>query len=72
MGYDRRAFDRTREKPRSIDTSQDLSVTWLPISIGQIDFELTGWAPFSFAISLACTFGGAAGSGIVPRTLLPR
>jgi hypothetical protein len=58
-----------------IDTSQDLSVTWLPISIGQIDFELNGgYSPpggvAGVAISIACTFGGAAGSGVVPQTLL--
>lgn len=56
-----------------INTSQDLSVTWLPISIGQINFELQGGASSSvggMAISVACTFVGAAGSGVVPQTLL--
>ncbi len=55
-----------------IDTSRDLSVTWLPISIGEIDFELHQGGPgvSATAISIACTFGGAAGSGVVPQTLL--
>jgi hypothetical protein len=55
-----------------IDTSQDLSVTWLPISIGQIQFGLSGGTslPGGTAISIACTFGGAAGSGVVPHALL--
>ncbi len=55
-----------------IDTSQDLTVTWLPISIGQIKFELDG-GPRSvggLAVSVACTFEGASGSGVVPRALL--
>jgi hypothetical protein len=56
-----------------IDTSQDLSVTWLPFPIGQFDFQLNGGAssqPGGVAITIACTFGGAAGSGVVPHTLL--
>jgi hypothetical protein len=55
-----------------IDTSQDLSVTWLPISIGQVRFRLNGGAslPGGIAISVACTFDGASGSGVVPQTLL--
>jgi hypothetical protein len=57
----------------TIDTSQDLSVTWLPIAIGQINFELDGGPsgePGGLAISIACTFGGDAGSGVIPRALL--
>jgi hypothetical protein len=55
-----------------IDTSQDLSVTWLPISIGQIQFGLSGGSGSigGIAISVACTFEGASGSGVVPHTLL--
>ena len=57
-----------------IDTSQDLSVTWLPISIGQIQFALNGTAPSSvgggIANSIACTFEGASGSGVVAQALL--
>jgi hypothetical protein len=56
----------------SIDTSQDLSVTWLPITIGQINFRLYGGgtSPGTLAVSVACTFEGASGSGVVPQTLL--
>ena len=56
----------------TIDTSQDLTVTWLPISIGQIQFQLNGGSGGSYgtAVSVACTFGGAAGSGVVSHTLL--
>lgn len=55
-----------------IDTSQDLSVTWLPISIGQIQFQLNGGSSSvgGVAISVACTFEGASGAGVVPQTLL--
>ncbi len=55
-----------------IDTSQDLSVTWLPISIGQVHFQLNGGdsRPGGVAISVACTFEGASGAGVVPHTLL--
>jgi hypothetical protein len=56
-----------------VDTSQDLSVTWLPISIGQINFELDGGSSEpggGLAVSIACTFGGADGSGVVPHALL--
>jgi hypothetical protein len=55
-----------------IDTSQDLSVTWLPISIGQIQFSLTGGSGSigGVALSVACTFEGASGSGVVPQTIL--
>jgi len=55
-----------------IDTSRDLLVTWVPISIGQIEFGLSGGSSSigGVAISVACTFDGASGSGVVPRTLL--
>jgi hypothetical protein len=56
----------------TIDTSQDLSVAWMPISIGQIRFALNGGSNSvgGVAVSLTCTFGGASGSGVVPQTLL--
>jgi hypothetical protein len=55
-----------------IDSSEDLSVTWLPISIGQIHFGLSGGTalPGGVAISVACTFEGGSGSGVVPHKLL--
>jgi hypothetical protein len=57
-----------------IDTSQDLTVTWMPIPIGQITFELDNGGSASLGggldVSVTCTFGGAAGSGVVPHTLL--
>jgi hypothetical protein len=55
-----------------IDTSQGLPVTWLPISIGQIQFELDGGSSSvgGVATSIACTFDGASGSGVVPGALL--
>jgi len=56
----------------SIDTSQDLSVTWSPISIGQVHFQLEGGSPTQggVAVSVLCTFDGASGSGVVPQTLV--
>ena len=56
----------------SIDTSQDLSVTWLPIPIGQIQFRLEeGFVPTnSVAVSIVCTFDGTTGHGVVSQTLL--
>ena len=54
-----------------IDTAQDLTVTWMPISIGYIQFALgstTGSLEYSY--SIACNYDGAAGSGAVPHTLL--
>jgi hypothetical protein len=63
----------------SIDSSQDLSVIWSPISFGQIQFRLNAFAPGAAlpngfpggtAISLACTFEGASGVGVVPQSLL--
>jgi hypothetical protein len=55
-----------------IDTSHDLSVTWVPISIGEFDFQLEGGSasPGGTLVFIACTFGGAAGTGVVPQTLL--
>jgi hypothetical protein len=55
-----------------IDSSQDLSVTWVPISIGQIQFTLytASSAVGATAVSVGCTFEGASGSGVVPQTLL--
>jgi hypothetical protein len=55
-----------------IDTSRDLSVTWVPISIGEFDFLLEGGSalPGGTLVFIACTFGGAAGTGVVPQTLL--
>lgn len=54
-----------------IDTSQDLSVTWLPISIGQIQFEvLSELASNCEDVSITCTYDGASGSGVVPHALL--
>jgi hypothetical protein len=55
-----------------IDTSQDLSVTWLPISIGQVQFQLNGGSSSvgGVAISIACAFEGASGAGVVPHALL--
>ena len=55
-----------------IDSSQDLSISWLPISIGQIKFELyTGDLTVGAAvISIACTFDGVTGSGVVPQAFL--
>jgi hypothetical protein len=55
-----------------IDTSQDLSVTWPAISIGQAHFDLSGgsWQIGDTAITVRCTFDGSAGSGTVSHTLL--
>jgi hypothetical protein len=55
-----------------IDASQDLSVTWSPISIGQVHFRLSGgtYSIGGVAISIACTFEGASGAGVVPHTIL--
>jgi hypothetical protein len=56
----------------TIDTSQDLSVNWTPISIGQVDFTLRGGddLPGGVSISVACTFDGTTGTGVVPQVLL--
>jgi len=55
-----------------IDTSRDLSVTWLPISIGQVHFRIDGgtYEPGKVATWIECVFGGTAGSGIVYSTVL--
>jgi hypothetical protein len=55
-----------------IDTSHDLTVTWLPISLGQIKFGLDRGSSQigGTEVSIACTFEGASGSGVVPRALL--
>jgi hypothetical protein len=55
-----------------IDTSRDLTVTWVPISIGQIDFEIYGGVPTGgdTELTILCTFDGASGSGAVPQALL--
>ncbi len=55
-----------------IDTSHDLAVTWLPISIGRVSFGLQGgsWPSGDVTISIACTFEGASGAGAVPHQLL--
>jgi hypothetical protein len=56
----------------TISTSGDLPVTWSPISIGQIQFQIEGGDNDigGMAISIACTFDGASGSGLVPATLI--
>lgn len=55
-----------------IDTSQDLTVTWMPISIGQVTFTLRGGSADigGTQVSVICTFEGASGTGVVPQTLL--
>jgi hypothetical protein len=53
-----------------IDTSQDLSVTWMPISIGRMNFELEAYEAFAFEALVACAFEGTSGSGVVSRGLL--
>jgi hypothetical protein len=55
-----------------IDTSQDLTVTWMPISIGQVSFTLRGGSVDvgDVSLSVACTFEGASGAGVVPQALL--
>lgn len=55
-----------------IDTSKDLSVSWSPISIGQIRFHLNSVKDQvgGTALALECTFEGAAGAGVVSHTLL--
>jgi hypothetical protein len=60
-----------------VDTSQDLSVTWMPISIGLINFTLLGAQQSAVSnpideveYSIQCAFDGASGSGVVPQALL--
>jgi hypothetical protein len=62
----------TEDAGATIDTSRDLSVTWSPIRIGQIHFRLydDGVAVGAFVSSIACTFDGASGAGVVSSALL--
>ena len=54
-----------------IDSTQDLTVTWMPISAGVIQFQLTASdSSGELAASLSCTFDGAAGTGVVAQALL--
>lgn len=55
-----------------IDTSEDLSVTWLPIPVGQIHFHINGgdWPDGESQITVSCTFEVDAGAGVVPHALL--
>ena len=55
-----------------IDTTQDLSVTWSPISIGQIHFMLFGGNTMVGEVegSISCIFAGTSGAGVVSRSLL--
>ncbi|HXK16516.1 MAG TPA: hypothetical protein VNG33_01835 [Polyangiaceae bacterium] len=56
-----------------IDTSGDLSVTWVPISIGQINFQLSGGSlGGSSPVLVTCAFDGASGTGVVPQKLLSK
>jgi hypothetical protein len=56
----------------TVDTSHDLTVTWAPISIGQIKLGFDGGSSSLGLppISIACTFDGDSGSGVVPQELL--
>jgi hypothetical protein len=57
----------------NIDTSRDLTVTWVPISLGQIGFQFSAGSNLvddRVAISVSCSFEGASGSGVVPQTIL--
>ncbi len=56
----------------SIDATQDLSVTWSPISIGQVHFSLSGGSsdPGGVETSITCTFAGTSGTGVVSSSLL--
>jgi len=56
-----------------IDTSEDLPVSWVPISIGQIQFRIDGHGLFKIGepiSTLVCTFEGTAGTGVISRSLL--
>jgi hypothetical protein len=61
-----------------IDTSQDLSVTWVPISVGQVHFQLEATIPSASPetfvgevdVTVTCTFDGGLGSGVIPQALL--
>jgi hypothetical protein len=56
----------------TIDTALDLDVTWVPIAIGQIHFALAqnALAAGTTTASIACTFDGSSGAGVVSKTLL--
>jgi hypothetical protein len=59
--------------PALLDATQDLPVTWMPISIGQIKFRIDGQVintDSNVLNSIQCTFEGASGSAVVPQTLL--
>jgi hypothetical protein len=56
-----------------VDTTHDLTVTWMPIAIGNVQFEVGATIlPDAAATQLAvqCAFEGTAGGGVVPQTLL--
>jgi len=55
----------------TIDTTEDLSVGWEPISIGHINFRLLG-GPLggSTPVLLDCQFEGTDGAAVVPKNLL--
>jgi hypothetical protein len=56
-----------------IDTSQDLSITWEPISIGYIGFRLAADVTSSevaTSLLVTCNFEGASGLGVVPQTIV--
>jgi hypothetical protein len=55
-----------------IDSAQDLAVTWLPISIGHLELTLYGGSldVGGTSVSIACTFAGPVGAGVVSHTLL--
>jgi len=59
-------------EPAAIDTSKDLSVAWLPISVGQILFNITANDDEGDrkAMHLTCKFDGAAGTGVISSALL--
>lgn len=58
--------------PAAIDTAADLAVTWKPIELGQVHFDInaTNLNPGGTASSITCTFEGAAGSGVIAQKLL--
>jgi hypothetical protein len=59
-----------------LGTSQDLTVTWVPIAIGQIHFGLSGGTEYGnggtggTSVNVTCTFDGSSGSGVVSQSLL--
>lgn len=56
----------------SIDTTQDLALTWAAIPAGQMHLQLSGayGGPGSTAVAITCTFEGSAGAGVVPQALV--